>query len=126
MCYLLRLSGAGGAGGKCWSGQNLSGAKVHSGDFQSCICNCVFVFIVFFTPFFSTCICGFGFAWICHVAYSSNYDEYDPNKISDLQFQGMFPPGQGATIGVDFMIKTVEIDGEKIKLQIWDTAGQER
>ena len=24
------------------------------------------------------------------------------------------------------MIKTVEIDGEKIKLQIWDTAGQER
>lgn len=40
--------------------------------------------------------------------------------------QGLFPPGQGATIGVDFMIKTVEIDGEKIKLQIWDTAGQER
>ena len=27
--------------------------------------------------------------------------------------QGMFPPGQGATIGVDFMIKTVEIDGKK-------------
>lgn len=40
--------------------------------------------------------------------------------------QGLFPPGQGATIGVDFMIKTVEIEGEKIKLQIWDTAGQER
>ncbi|CAG2252425.1 RAB30 [Mytilus edulis] len=40
--------------------------------------------------------------------------------------QGLFPPGQGATIGVDFMIKTVEIDGEKVKLQIWDTAGQER
>ncbi|XP_050545854.1 ras-related protein Rab-30-like [Daktulosphaira vitifoliae] len=40
--------------------------------------------------------------------------------------QGMFPPGQGATIGVDFMIKTIEIDNEKIKLQIWDTAGQER
>jgi len=38
----------------------------------------------------------------------------------------MFPPGQGATIGVDFMIKTVEVEGEKIKLQIWDTAGQER
>ena len=32
--------------------------------------------------------------------------------------QGMFPPGQGATIGVDFMIKTVEIDGEKIKVSI--------
>ncbi|KAK5612890.1 Ras- protein Rab-30 [Crenichthys baileyi] len=40
--------------------------------------------------------------------------------------QGLFPPGQGATIGVDFMIKTVEINGEKVKLQIWDTAGQER
>nr|CAD7591774.1 unnamed protein product [Timema genevievae] len=38
--------------------------------------------------------------------------------------QGLFPPGQGATIGVDFMIKTVEIDNEKVK--IWDTAGQER
>uniref|UniRef100_A0A3Q2XUD2 RAB30, member RAS oncogene family n=1 Tax=Hippocampus comes TaxID=109280 RepID=A0A3Q2XUD2_HIPCM len=40
--------------------------------------------------------------------------------------QGLFPPGQGATIGVDFMIKTVEIKGQKVKLQIWDTAGQER
>ncbi|TMW46469.1 hypothetical protein DOY81_008453 [Sarcophaga bullata] len=40
--------------------------------------------------------------------------------------QGLFPPGQGATIGVDFMIKTVEVNGDKIKLQIWDTAGQER
>lgn len=40
--------------------------------------------------------------------------------------QGLFPPGQGATIGVDFMISTVEIDGVKVKLQIWDTAGQER
>ncbi|OXA38094.1 ras-related protein Rab-30 [Folsomia candida] len=40
--------------------------------------------------------------------------------------QGLFPPGQGATIGVDFMIKTVDINGEKVKLQIWDTAGQER
>ncbi|VVD03107.1 unnamed protein product [Leptidea sinapis] len=29
--------------------------------------------------------------------------------------QGLFPPGQGATIGVDFMIKTVEVDGEKVK-----------
>lgn len=29
---------------------------------------------------------------------------------------GLFPPGQGATIGVDFMIKTVEVDGEKVKV----------
>ena len=31
-----------------------------------------------------------------------------------------------ATIGIDFKVKTVEVDGFKIKLQIWDTAGQER
>lgn len=31
-----------------------------------------------------------------------------------------------ATIGVDFKIKTINIDGIKIKMQIWDTAGQER
>lgn len=30
------------------------------------------------------------------------------------------------TIGVDFKIKTVEIDRQAVKLQIWDTAGQER
>ena len=30
------------------------------------------------------------------------------------------------TIGVDFKIKTLEIDQKKIKMQIWDTAGQER
>ena len=30
------------------------------------------------------------------------------------------------TKGNDFKIKTIEVDGKKIKLQIWDTAGQER
>eukprot|EP00696_Hemimastix_kukwesjijk_P009657 gnl/Hemi2/2218_TR793_c0_g1_i1.p1 gnl/Hemi2/2218_TR793_c0_g1~~gnl/Hemi2/2218_TR793_c0_g1_i1.p1 ORF type:complete len:228 (-),score=59.29 gnl/Hemi2/2218_TR793_c0_g1_i1:330-965(-) len=31
-----------------------------------------------------------------------------------------------ASIGIDVKIKTVEIDGKIVKLQIWDSAGQER
>ena len=30
------------------------------------------------------------------------------------------------TIGIDFKIKTIELKGKVVKLQIWDTAGQER
>jgi small GTP-binding protein len=30
------------------------------------------------------------------------------------------------TIGVDFKLKFVEVNGKKLKLTIWDTAGQER
>ena len=29
-----------------------------------------------------------------------------------------------ATIGIDFKVKTVEINGFRVKMQIWDTAGQ--
>ena len=38
----------------------------------------------------------------------------------------MFNDSFMSTIGVDFKIKTVSIDGKIVKLQIWDTAGQER
>ncbi|XP_029955747.1 ras-related protein Rab-18a isoform X2 [Salarias fasciatus] len=37
-----------------------------------------------------------------------------------------FDPEQSATIGVDFKVKTITVDGNKAKLAIWDTAGQER
>ncbi|XP_072277112.1 ras-related protein Rab-43 [Pyxicephalus adspersus] len=39
---------------------------------------------------------------------------------------GVFIERQGSTIGVDFTMKTLSVQGKKVKLQIWDTAGQER
>ena len=43
-------------------------------------------------------------------------------RFSDDAFNTTFI----STIGIDFKIKTIELRGKKIKLQIWDTAGQER
>eukprot|EP01035_Chromulina_nebulosa_P019216 gene19216-25067_t len=37
-----------------------------------------------------------------------------------------FSPTFITTIGIDFKIKNIQLDGKRIKLQIWDTAGQER
>uniref|UniRef100_A0A8C5RLD2 RAB33B, member RAS onco family n=1 Tax=Laticauda laticaudata TaxID=8630 RepID=A0A8C5RLD2_LATLA len=39
---------------------------------------------------------------------------------------GRFPERTEATIGVDFRERAVDIDDERIKIQLWDTAGQER
>jgi len=44
--------------------------------------------------------------------YRFSDDEYSTTYIS--------------TIGVDFKIKTYDVDDKVVKLQIWDTAGQER
>ena len=38
----------------------------------------------------------------------------------------LFSDSYSCTIGIDFKVKTIELNGKKIKLQIWDTAGQER
>jgi len=40
--------------------------------------------------------------------------------------EDQFTPSFITTIGIDFKIRTIDMDGKKIKLQIWDTAGQER
>lgn len=43
-------------------------------------------------------------------------------RYSDNMFHTSFI----TTIGIDFRIKTIEVDGKRVKLQIWDTAGQEQ
>ncbi|XP_077195949.1 ras-related protein Rab-19 isoform X2 [Paroedura picta] len=39
---------------------------------------------------------------------------------------GQYSVKQQNTIGVDFTVRSLEIDGKKVKIQVWDTAGQER
>ncbi|CAD8205459.1 unnamed protein product [Paramecium octaurelia] len=43
-------------------------------------------------------------------------------RFSDQIFSESFLP----TIGVDFKIRTFDMQGKSVKMQIWDTAGQER
>lgn len=43
-------------------------------------------------------------------------------RFADDEYQASYL----STIGVDFKIRTVKVNGKTIKLQIWDTAGQER
>ncbi|KAK2511987.1 Rab10 [Columba guinea] len=43
-----------------------------------------------------------------------------------IDFVNADDKNSGTVEGIDFKIKTVELQGKKIKLQIWDTAGQER
>lgn len=51
------------------------------------------------------------------VGKSCMLSRYIDNKFNDCYF---------STIGVDFTIKTIEVDDMVLKLQIWDTAGQDR
>lgn len=45
-------------------------------------------------------------------------------RFTDDKFLG--EDVQSATIGVDFKVKFIEMEGKRVKLTIWDTAGQER
>jgi len=38
----------------------------------------------------------------------------------------LFDPSERLPIGVDFYVKTIELHGKKIKLQVWDVGGDER
>jgi len=44
------------------------------------------------------------------------------HRLIDDDYSGSFV----STIGVDLMIKSLQVDNKSVKLQIWDTAGQER
>ena len=45
-------------------------------------------------------------------------------RMTDEELREEYKMTHITTIGVDFKIKTINIDGIKIKMQIWDTAGQ--
>uniref|UniRef100_A0ABI7XPJ7 Ras-related protein Rab-18 n=1 Tax=Felis catus TaxID=9685 RepID=A0ABI7XPJ7_FELCA len=64
-------------------------------------------------PLRVTCYCYLAF---CHIIWSLLLRFTDDT----------FDPELAATIGVDFKVKTISVDGNKAKLAIWDTAGQER
>nr|CAB3265447.1 ras and EF-hand domain-containing protein homolog [Phallusia mammillata] len=67
---------------------------------------------------------------------------HDPDRVYKIVFVGnsgvgktsfiqqfvssTFVPNLAATIGVDYQVKTLAVDGQLIALQLWDTAGQER
>jgi len=39
--------------------------------------------------------------------------------------KGIFTKDYKKTIGVDFLERQIEIDGEDVRIMLWDTAGQE-
>lgn len=46
--------------------------------------------------------------------------------IINRYMKQVFDENHKCTIGVDFLMKTIEIDNKTVKLQVWDTAGQEK
>lgn len=48
------------------------------------------------------------------------------SSIIQRYMKQTFEDSYKCTIGVDFLMKTLEIKGKTVKLQLWDTAGQEK
>jgi small GTP-binding protein len=46
--------------------------------------------------------------------------------LTQRYLTNLFKSDTTMTIGVDFEVKSLEIDGKKVKLQIWDFGGEER
>ena len=58
-----------------------------------------------------------------------DYDVGKASLITQFVYEDKDEPTPRRTvcsIGVDFQVKTITVDGKRVKLQIWDTAGQER
>ena len=51
---------------------------------------------------------------------------YLGREIDKSYFFTKDPNSAIPTIGIDFIIKSLIVNGSKVKLQIWNTAGQER
>jgi len=49
----------------------------------------------------------------------------DKTNIVKRFCYNIYNPSERLTIGVDFNIKTMELDGKKFKLQMWDVGGEE-
>ncbi|KFP42296.1 Ras-related protein Rab-18-B, partial [Chlamydotis macqueenii] len=51
---------------------------------------------------------------------------FSPRSLLLRFTDGAFDPRLNPTIGVDFKVKKMVVDGHALQLAIWDTAGQER
>ncbi|MFX0033447.1 MAG: Rab family GTPase, partial [Candidatus Hermodarchaeota archaeon] len=58
------------------------------------------------------------------ILFNDNYK--GKQSFSRRYFHSVFNPSERLTIGVDFHVKTIELDGRSIKFQIWSFGGEER
>lgn len=69
----------------------------------------------FTTSFITTIGCVFFEHWSWTAVFSVGFLKISPLSLC-----------YSSLCSIDFKIRTIELDGKRIKLQIWDTAGQER